>query len=99
MSDYIFVCTAISTRRLFSGEVGSKTTEAFFFSQPKAVEHILGNYGFFHGCDNDYGVVEEFAEGAYCALDEWWFKWDSKKQAYEHCNKPAFSEGIINWGS
>jgi hypothetical protein len=95
----IFVCTAISTHRLFGGGEGSKSTQAFFFSQTKAAEHILGNYGLFHECDNDYGVVEEFAEGPYETLNEWWFRWDNKKQAYETCDKPTFSDGVINWGS
>ena len=91
----IFVCTAISTRRLFSGSRSG--AQAWFYSKDKAAEHILGNYGDFHECDNDYGVVEEYAEGPYMSLNEWWFKWDNKKQQFEPCDKPSFSEGVINW--
>ena len=74
----IFVCTSICSRRLFSGDSGCRN-QAWFCSKDRAADHILGNYGFFHECDNDYAVIEESAEGPYWTLNEWWFKWDNKK--------------------
>ena len=47
-----------------------------------------------------YVIIEEIKEGLYqCPqTSEYWYRWNPKKEKYEHCEKPRFYKNTSNFG-
>lgn len=92
--DTKFFVTCINSTRNTSRCWGWYNT---FESAERAVlENHTDIYEYFY----DHAVIEEVPEGV-CPVhtkEAAWYRWSNRAAAYERCDKPEFSEGIVCWG-
>jgi hypothetical protein len=64
----------------------------------EATTAVIENRGDLHECLYDYVVVEKIGEGIHAIPDtEFWFRWNEDMEAFNICEKPEWSNNIVNW--